>query len=260
MSVSVPAILDYVVSLNPAGRLSKDEGVIYGSPDCAVSRMVVAWMPTVAAIKHAISENCQVILSHEALTFHDYFAQSSSPEPWTADRARLSLLDEHGITVVRAHGTVDPTHVLPAFIKAIGLSAPAQGGKVWSFHNEEPIELGALSKKVSAGLGIGELRVTGDPGQVLTRVGTMIGGLGLDRHIKSWEECLMGLDVQVIVAGETSDFAQRFAVDSDVALIETCHSASEEPGLKVLAADIGAQFKGDVEVVFHKEIVPWSTL
>ena len=104
-----------------------------------------------------------------------------------------------------------------------------------------------------------QLRLTGDPEQVVTRVGTMVGGLMQDRHIKSWETYLVDHDVQVIIGGETNDFAQRFAVDSGIALIETCHSASEEPGLRNLADDLKSRFDG-VEVVFHKEVVPWVTV
>lgn len=59
------------------------------------------------------------------------------------------------------------------------------------------------------------------------------------------------------LVGETNDFAQRFAVDSRIGLIETCHSASEEPGLAVLATDLEAQFP-EARVVFHKEVVPWQ--
>ena len=259
MSLSVQMILDYITSLNPTGKLGGEEGVLYGGKDNEISGILVSWMATVAAITYAISEGCQLILCHEALTFYDYFPYASSPELWTADRARLSLLKEYDITVVRAHSTVDPTHVVPEFVKAIGLSSPIKRGNVWSFHKEKPIRLRYLAKKVSVGLGMGGLRVTGDPGQEVSRIGTMVGGLGLDRHLISWERHLMGLDTEVIIAGETNDFAQRFAIDSGIALIETCHSASEEPGLAALANDLESHFR-NTKVVFHKEVVPWTVL
>jgi putative NIF3 family GTP cyclohydrolase 1 type 2 len=116
-----------------------------------------------------------------------------------------------------------------------------------------------LAKKVSSGLGMPSLRVTGDPDRRVRRVGTMVGGLGLDRHIRTWETHLMGRGVDVIVAGETNDFAQRFAIDSGIALIETCHSASEEPGLSRLANDLAVRFPA-ARFVFHKEVIPWAVL
>jgi putative NIF3 family GTP cyclohydrolase 1 type 2 len=119
MALSVQETLDYFASLNPKGKLGGEEGVLYGPGDANVSSVLVAWMATVAAIEHALAEKCELIVCHEALTFHDYFSYASGPDPWTADRARLSLLKESGMTVVRAHSTVDPTHVVPEFIKAV---------------------------------------------------------------------------------------------------------------------------------------------
>ena len=259
MSLSVQMILEYISSLNPTGKLGGEEGVLYGRNNADVSGILVTWMATVAAITHAISESCQLILCHEALTFHDYFPSASSPEPWTADRARQSLLEKNDIAVVRAHSTVDPTHVVPGFVKTIGLSSPVKQGNVWSFHQENPVKLKSLVERISAGLGMRRLRVTGNPRQTVSRIGTMVGGLGLDRHLVSWERHLMGLGTEVIIAGETNDFAQRFAIDSGTALIETCHSASEEPGLAALANDLESHF-GDTRVVFHKEVIPWAVL
>ena len=257
--MTVARILEYVCSLNPTGRLGDEEGILYGEGERDVSAILVAWMPTVAAIEHAVAEECDVILCHEALTFHDYFPSASTPEPWTADRARARLLQEHGITVIRAHSTVDPTHVVPGFVKAIGLSAPVTQGTVWSFHQESPVRLRDLAERVSSGLGMHSLRVTGDLERKVTRIGTMVGGLGQDRHLFSWEKYLMGLGTEAIVAGETNDFAQRFAIDSGIGLIETCHSASEEPGLAVLARDIEPHF-GNARVVLHKEVIPWTVV
>ena len=258
MTVSVEAILGYLVSLNPAGCLGGEEGVRHGLGARETDGVLVTWMPTVAAIRHAIATRCSVIVSHEALTFHDYFAHASSPEPWTADRARLALLGTSGITVIRAHSTIDPTHVVPAFIRALGLTRPLAQGHVWSLHLEPPATLADLASRAEAALGLAGVRVTGDLEQVVTRVGTMVGGLGQDRHIHSWERYLTGAGVEAIVTGETNDFAQRFAIDSGIGLIETCHSASEEPGLAVFADDLRKRFPG-LRVEFRREVVPWVT-
>lgn len=259
MGISCNALLDYLRTLNPKRKLGREEGVIYGSEECTTEGILVAWMPTVAAIRRAKDESCQVILSHEALTFHDYFAQTYDENPWTADKARLALLDQAAITVVRVHSTADPTYVVAGFIQAIGLSAAIQQGDIWSYHEEEPVSVRHMARKVAPGLGMGLVRVTGDPDRVVTRIGTMVGGLGLDRHLDRWEHDLVGLGVELIIAGETNDFAQRFAIDSGLALIETCHSASEEPGLKMLSDDVQARFP-ETKVVFHKEAVPWELI
>jgi putative NIF3 family GTP cyclohydrolase 1 type 2 len=260
MTVTLEDLLAYLVSLNPGGRLGAEEGVLRGPRQRQTESVLVTWMPTVAAIRHAITTRCPVIISHEALTFHDYFPHATTPEPWTADRARLALLDTPPvITVIRAHSTIDPTHIVPAFVQAVGLTPPVTRGTVWSLHREPPTRLADLARRAAAGLGMAAVRVTGAPERVVTCVGTMVGGLGQDRHLHSWERYLMGTGVEAIVAGETNDFAQRFALDSGIGLIETCHSASEEPGLAVLAADLRCRFPG-LRVESHRDPVPWTTL
>ena len=260
MSIRAGEIVEYLRSLSPAGVLGPEEGLIHGARERATDTVLVAWMPTVAAIRRATGAGCHVIVGHEALTFHDYFPKGADPNPWTADRARLTLLDKNGITVIRAHSTVDPTHVVPGFIRAVGLSSPIRQGSVWSLHQETPIRVADLASRAADGLGMDTLRVTGDPGRVVSRVGVMVGGLGLDRHLYQWEGRLMGWGVDVVLAGETNDFAQRFAMDSGLALIETCHSASEEPGLQDLARDMREALRPHAEVLFHKEVIPWSTV
>ena len=246
---------------NPRGELNPEEGFLFGSGDGEVEGVLVSWMATVSAIRHAVENACNLIVCHEALTFFDYFARfgATGREPWSADRPRLALLEENGISVLRAHSTVDPTHVVPEFVRAIGLPPAIRKGDVWSYHELPRTTLRELVARVREGMHMRSLRVTGDPEMRMTRVGTMVGGLGLDRHIDQWEKHLMPLRVEVIVAGETNDFAQRFAVDAGLALIETCHSSSEEPGLKKLSDDLLEAFPG-LKVLFRREMVPWTLL
>jgi putative NIF3 family GTP cyclohydrolase 1 type 2 len=259
MSVTAGEILEYIVSLNPQGKLCPEEGVLWGPADRSADAVLVCWMATVEAIREAAAEGCGIILSHEMLTFHDYFPAKAAREPWAADRARLALLKAHGITVLRAHGTVDPSHVMPHFIRTAGLTAPLELGDVWSLHDEPPIALGALARKLADALGMDAVRVTGEPGRVVRRVGVMVGGLGLDRHVDRWEKHLVGKGVEAIVAGETNDFAQRFALDAGIGLIETCHSATENPGLSALTDDLARAFPA-ARFLFHKCPIPWTMI
>ncbi|MCD6365618.1 MAG: Nif3-like dinuclear metal center hexameric protein, partial [Planctomycetes bacterium] len=212
MAVSVQSIMEYLVSLNPTDRLGGEEGVIHGRADRDADTVLVTWMATVDAIERAVAEGCSIIISHEMLTFHDYFPAIASAKPWTADRAREVLLEANDITVIRAHSTVDPTHVVPGFISALGLSQPIARGAVWSLHEETPISVRTLARKAADAFELQAVRVTGDLDRRVTRIGTMVGGLALDRHIDAWEKHLFGKGAEAIIGGETNDFAQRFAV------------------------------------------------
>ena len=252
---------EFLATFNPGGELNSEEGFLYGSGADKVQGICVCWMASRAAIEYAAQQDCNLIVCHEALTFYDYPLWGGEPPgpPWPVDQVRLDLLDEHGIAVLRVHSTVDPTHIGPTLWDIIGLPEPQFRGWAYSQHNITPTTVGELAARVRQALGMKHLRVTGETDQVVTNVGTAWGGGGLDRHIDTWVEHLLPRGIQLLITGETSDFAQRYAVESGIALIETCHSASEDPGLERLAGDLAGRFPA-VSVLFRPQEVPWTTV
>jgi len=250
----------FFATFNPEGRLNPEEGFLHGSGDQHVQGICVCWMATRFAIEHAITQDCNLIICHEALTFYDYPVWAADPpgQPWVSDQARLDLLDEHNIGVLRVHSTVDPTHIGPALWEAIGLPEPQSRAWAYSQHKVEGTAVGDLAIRTRQALAMSHLRVTGDLDRIVSNVGTAWGGLGLDRHIDVWVEHLLPRGAEVLIVGETNDFAQRFAIDNDIALIETCHSASEDPGLRYLADDLSRQFP-EISVIFRPQEIPWAT-
>jgi len=63
----------------------------------------------------------------------------------------------------------------------------------------------------------------------------------------------------LFIAGETDNYATRFAIDSGVDLIETGHEISENPGLKHFSKMLQNEFK-NIEVVFYENKSPWELL
>ena len=250
----------FLASLNPTGRLNSEEGFLHGSGAVKVHGICVCWMATRSAIQYAVAQHCNLIICHEALTFYDYPLWASDPagEPWLSDRARLQLLDAHHISVLRVHSTVDPTHIGPGLWEVLGLPAPQFSGWAYSHHTVAPITVANLAARARTALGMTHLRVTGDLTRVITELGTAWGGLGLDRHLRTWVKELLPRGIEALLVGETSDFAQRFASENEVALIATCHSASEDPGLRRLAAALAARFS-ETKVVFRAQEIPWTT-
>ena len=61
------------------------------------------------------------------------------------DKTRLAFLEDQNITVLRAHSTVDATHVGPALWDALGLAPPVFSGWVYSHHTVEPITVAQLA-------------------------------------------------------------------------------------------------------------------
>jgi len=250
----------FLASFNPNNRLNAEEIFLHGNGEQEVCGICVCWMATVPAIAYAIEHHCNLIICHEALTFYDYplWVSDASDQPWPVDQRRLTLLRSHNISVLRAHSTIDPTHIGPALRESIGLPTPQFQGWAFSQHTVAPVSVADLAARTAEALEMDHVRVTGTLGRIVTNVGMAWGGLGLDRHINSWVKHLLPRGVEALIVGETNDFAQRYATESNVALIETCHSASEDPGLQRLAEDLSAQFP-TVEVVFRPGEIPWTT-
>ena len=255
-------VAEYLASFNDKGALNPEEGFLFGDGGASVRGICVCWMATTPAVAFAVAEGCDLIVCHEALTYWDYpvwKASVQSTERWECERKRLAMIEANGIAVLRAHSTVDPTHVGPALWDAIGLGEPRSSGWVYSHHTIEPTTVAELAARIRSGLGLDRVRVTGDPQRRVTEVGTCWGGGGLDRNMHLWEEHLFDLGIEALVVGETCDFAQRFAMENDLPLLEAGHSASEDPGLQRLADDIQQRFP-DTKVVYRRQEIPWATL
>jgi putative NIF3 family GTP cyclohydrolase 1 type 2 len=88
---------------------------------------------------------------------------------------------------------------------------------------------------------------------MVTLVTVMYGGL-----LQHWhgvdEAHLAGADA--IICGEALDYAFRAAVDADIALVETAHVSSENPGLREFARRLSAKLP-DIPVRFIDAGLPW---
>jgi len=61
----------------------------------------------------------------------------------------------------------------------------------------------------------------------------------------------------VLIAGETDEYAMFYCLDADVPLIETSHAGSENSGLAHFADDLASAMP-EIRVVFHRCPVPWN--
>ena len=261
MMIAAREVEQYLATFNEAGRLNAEEVFLYGGPDDAVRGICVCWMATAPALAHAAAEGCNLVVCHEAADMREYpvwAAYTKDDAPWMVDVARLEQIEKHGITVLRVHSTVDPTHVGPALWDAVGLPKPGFSGWFYSHHHVEPTAVSEWAARIRQGLGLSHVRVTGDPARVVTEVGTCWGGGGLDRSMHVWVRELVPRGIEALIVGETSDFTQRVAMESGVVLLEAGHSVSEDPGLERLAADIGRRFP-ETKVIFRPQEVPWVT-
>lgn len=236
------------------GRLDADEGILFGRPDTPVRKIMVCWMAEMDAITYAVSRRADAILCHEILFYpSDVLHTGSAPDflSWPVNQARISALAKGGLTVIRGHMTVDRVCVLDDFAAKLGLGEPVcrrpdlvyayQGGRTVSDY----LEL------VKTAFGMRHVRHTArDLGRTVQRIGLPWGGLGISRNVRYMEQ-LAELGCDLFIAGETENYAMRFARDSGIDMIETGHELSENPGLRHFADMLAASFP-QLEVIFYE--------
>ena len=260
--VKVSDIVKHVESL--VGReLRGGEGVLHGSADATVTGAVVCWMPSPEAIDDAARRGAELVIVHEGLRFPDAFAErrgtpDQSPT-WIPNRQRLSLLDQHGLTVLCTHGSADQISIFDDFAAALGLGKPVHEERVfYKVYEIEPRPLGELIEHVKVRMGMAHVRVAGadDLTRRVHRVGLPWGGYGLFVNV-SYVDRLMQLGCDVLIAGEADNYGFRFAAECGIPMIETSHEVSENPGLCHFTQILAEAFP-DVQFHFHENACAWQ--
>ena len=230
--------------------LGKEEGILFGDPYIEIRNILVTWMATLDAIEEAIRKECNFILCHEAL-FYPYVVPEGLGDvlSWRTNRKRLELLAKNGITVFRAHGLLDYLLITEYFGKTCNLGEPVAKEEIAYIYQVAPIILKDFARSIKSSMNLPSIRMAGDPEKEISRIGIAVGGMGLFVNIGFWE-ILLKYNVDVILVGETDEYAIRYALDSGVAVVETTHPSSENPGLKKFSEELARDFP-DVKVYFY---------
>lgn len=257
-SVKATQVAELIEALAPPP--ASDEGFRFGNPEAEVTGILVCWMCTIEAIRRAIDEGCNLIITHEQLHYPYTFREPTleNAMTWPVNLARISALASHGIAVYRAHGILDRHCILDDFAKALNLPEPSVREGYFRIYDVQPTPLAQVVERAKRRLGLSHLRVTGSLDNMVQRIGLPWGGLGLSVNV-GFLNGLLRYHPDCFIAGETDEYAQRFCQDAGVALIETGHAASEEPGLENFARWLAGQVE-PVKVVFHRLSPAWVSV
>lgn len=134
----------------------------------------------------------------------------------------------------------------------LGLGTPIQAQGLAKVYEITPCPLAALVVRVKEGVGMGAVRVFAPQGmgQIVHRVGLPWGGLGLFVNV-SYQERLIEMGCDVLIAGESDDYGFRFAAECGIPMIETGHEISENPGLKHFSRMLQERFP-QIAVEFYE--------
>jgi putative NIF3 family GTP cyclohydrolase 1 type 2 len=269
--MKTPLVRDVVAWLEALARgagqagLNRDEGLRFGEAGESVRGVQVCWMASTDAIEAAAASGANLIVAHEDLFYpYDVLVKGGPADflTWRTNARRGALLARHGIAVIRAHGTLDRTHIFDAFAALLRLPGSRGSGcaplvdeppygRVYAI---EPQTVRRLTAHVKECTGMSALRVAGDPDAVVRRVGLPWGGMALFVNV-GYMQRLVELGADVFIAGESDNYGMRFALEAGIPMIETSHEVSENPGLRAFAADLAQALP--VPVSFYENPLCW---
>jgi putative NIF3 family GTP cyclohydrolase 1 type 2 len=238
-------------------QTGKEEGFKFGDPEAQVTGVLVCWMPTVAALKQAIAENCNLIICHETL-FFPHSVPIDQERCWHTNRRRSELMSEGNLVVYRAHGKLDRLCIVEDLFAALDMRDVYAGEGLTCVFAIPPMSVRTLADRAKRVMGLPRVRTVGNLDQVVQRVGLPLGGAGLESNIEVTQR-LIENGADVLVAGETEEFTMRFAEDVAIPLIETSHAASENIGLRHFGTMLAEAF-ADLNVVFHDGGSGWQVM
>ena len=206
-----------------------------GNPDTVVTGVAVTMMATMDVLQRASAHGLNFIITHEP-TFYAHLdvpeGIAESDPVWAEKRA---FIEKHDLVVWRFHDhwhMRKPDAIEAGMVHAMGWEKFQRPDNQYLFTLPE-ITVKELAQQVSQRLNSPVVRVVGDPGMKVTKIGFSPGSAGSEREIHALEQD----DVQVLLVGETREWETvEYAADAvsegrKKALIVIGHIPSEQPGM-----------------------------
>jgi len=255
-------IVKYLTAL-AGGKLDRDEGLHFGIPDQEIKGITLCWMADKNAIEFAADKGTNLIVTHESLFYpYDIVVNGGQPDfmSWKVNQNRIRALSAAGLSVIRFHGSLDIYCIFDTFAAQLGLGDPViSKGPYEKVFEMQPVAYSELIQQVKTVVGMPLIRVSpGNPDRIIRRVGLTWGGMGLFVNVR-YMQSLVDLGCEVLIGGETDDYAMHFASESGLDIIETSHELSENKGIEQFAAIMRRDLPG-IDVVYYENKIPWKVV
>jgi putative NIF3 family GTP cyclohydrolase 1 type 2 len=229
--------------------------LLHGSADTPVTGIMLATVPSLAALRQAVSTGCNLVLSAEAPLYSRPLPADVPPFAKAgADRlfadptykAKAAFIAEHKLTIYRLPTRTSdepvPAAYTPLFTtnlaRAMGLTPVA--GQPW-FFTTPPVTLGTLVQRAQTSVGAhGGLRVIGDLAMPVRKVCVVPGTAEVVATLTHLRQA------DVLVAGDLREWeivpyiADSRAAGHPKGLVAVGRILSEQPGTRALAAALRA--------------------
>jgi putative NIF3 family GTP cyclohydrolase 1 type 2 len=210
-----------------------------GNPDTVVTGVAVTMMATMNVLERASAKGLNFVITHEPTFYAHLDTPEGIPESDPVWAEKRAFIEKHGLVVWRFH---DHWHMRKSdgieagVVRVLGWEKFQRPDNQYLFVMPE-ITLKELAEQVSRKLDSSVVRVVGEPGMKITRLGLSPGAAGSQREIHALEQD----DVQVLLVGETREWETvEYAADAvsegrNKALIVLGHVPSEQPGMEECA-------------------------
>jgi putative NIF3 family GTP cyclohydrolase 1 type 2 len=234
-----------------------------GNPDAPVTGVAVTMMATMDVLQRASVKGLNFVITHEPTFYAHLDTPEGVPEDDPVWAEKRAFIEKHGMVVWRFHDhwhMRKPDGIEAGNVHALGWEKFQRADNQYLFVMPETT-LKELAKQVSEKLGSSVVRVVGDPGMKVTKVGFSPGAAGSQREIHALEQD----DVQVLLVGETREWETvEYAADAvsegrKKALIVIGHIPSEQPGMEECARWLKG-FVKDAPVEFVPAKQPFWTV
>ena len=259
--VKCQVVMDALERIAPR-HLAEDwdnPGLLVGSPQREVSRILTALDVSDSVVRQAIREGAEMIVAHHPLLFHP-IKSIRTDEPLGH---RLQLLLQHDIAVAAAHTNLDIVRggVNDVLADAIGLSklssfvitAQAEDGRTESLGRigslPHPTTIREFAGQVKKALPTEHVRFVDAGGRPVRKV-ALCSGAGAEFIEKA---AAMGADAYV--TGDVRYHDAQHAAELGMHVIDAGHFGTEFPVVEVLAERLREELrdKGRVEVIADRK-------
>jgi putative NIF3 family GTP cyclohydrolase 1 type 2 len=247
-SLTAAEAVDRIVKATGAALPDKTVDTIKaGNPATVVTGIATTFTPSMEVLRKAVAAGDNLIVTHEP-TFYNHLDDPAMFVDDPVYKEKLAYINEHHLVVWRFHDTWhlrNPDGIVEGFVARAGWKQYQNPGEEEYFTLPQTTVLG-LAKDLEQRFHARVIRVIGDPGMKVTKVGYLSGASGEAKHVKALERD----DVEVLVVGEAPEWETvEYVRDAQLegrhkALILLGHLTSEEVGMENCAAWLKPMFPG----------------
>jgi putative NIF3 family GTP cyclohydrolase 1 type 2 len=215
-----------------------------GDPQAEVRGIAVGWMSYTWALQRALQLGCNVFVTHEPT----YYAHRDQPQaPWQLQgtRDKRQFIEDSGLVILRCHDLWDqyPGIGIPDSWGAfLGLGEAIAGEGYYRVYDARGLTAGEVARRIAGSVrdfGQEAVALVGPAEKPVQRVALGTGAITPFFHfIEKYN-----IDLAICTDdGFTWWRDGAYAIDNDLPVVVVAHSASEEAGLRNLAAHLKAAF------------------